>query len=92
MIMDMNKITTSSPVSMSLIVLAIGGAWGIFSFFSPKFTMISTNSIEIKSQDSRVSKLESGNEKFHEYFLKISASLSEIKGELKGMSERRKND
>lgn len=89
MIMDMNKISTSSPVSMSIIVLAIGGAWGIFAFFSPKFTMISTNNVELKGTVQRVDKIEAAQDKYAEYFLKISASLSEIKGHLKGMSEER---
>ena len=92
--MDVNKIaagiSTNSTVSLSLIGLAIAGGWGILMFVVPKVTMISTNNVEIKAQDERVTKLESAQDKYHEYFLKISAALSEIKGELKGMNKEKK--
>jgi len=91
----MNKITgitTSSPVSMSIIVLAIGGAFGIFSYLSPKFSMIDTTAVELHGTVQRVDKVESAQLKYQDMFLKISISLSEIQGHLKGLEERRKKD
>lgn len=92
MIMDMNKISSSSPISIGVLVFLVTGAFGLFSYMSPKMTMVSTNNVEIQGTIHRVDKIESAQDKYNEYFLKISASLSEIKGHLKGMEERRKGD
>ena len=91
--MDLPKgMTTNSPISISLISLLVMGGFGLFSYLSPKITSISTNTVEIKSTNERVDKVESAQDKYNELFLKISNSLSEIKGHLKGMEERRKKD
>ena len=87
--MELSKIDMQSKFSLAVIVSLIMGAFGLFSFLAPKFTMISVNNTEIKSTNDRVEKIEEDQDKFNGYFLKISASLSEIKGHLKGLSEGR---
>lgn len=85
-------ITLNTTFSLAVLVALIGGVFGLYSFVSPTFAMVSTNNFELKSQEKRILRLEKAQEKYHEHILEISSKLSEIKGELKGISEDKKTE
>jgi hypothetical protein len=62
-------------------------------FVSPKFNMISTNQLQIKSNKENVekvdNKIEKAKEKYNEHMIIITGALSDIKAQLKIMHEDR---
>jgi hypothetical protein len=91
--MDVGKINLSSGLAFGFVVPLIAGAWGIYMFVSPKFNMISTNQLQIKSNKENVekvdNKIEKAKEKYNEHMIIITGALSDIKAQLKIMHEDR---
>ena len=90
----MAKISTNSSVGMGIIIAAIGGAFGLYSFVQPTFAKVSANAMLLDSQRERMERmdttqrerldrLEKSQDVYHEHIIKISEDLSEIRGERK---------